>query len=172
MKYTSLLLSCSIEVLAILFALSGASSAQDRSKQQTRPEQPVLEQLHPEPVETEPPTGIRLLVGYTHKSATDFEGNQVGEISKSDGVKIKYEMGFSQGMAIDPAQKATYVWYREQKVNGRINRYALSKKNVLMISIPLDDAPNTLHVANFYGKIQKPDDIGDILLMILPFAYK
>jgi hypothetical protein len=40
-----------------------------------------------------------------------------------------------------------------------------------MISIPLDDTPKTLHVANFYGTIKKRDDIADMLLMVLPFAY-
>ena len=41
-----------------------------------------------------------------------------------------------------------------------------------MISVPLDDAPNTLHVANFYGTIRKRADIADMLLMILPLAYR
>ena len=149
-----------------------SSSAQDRSKQQPAPQRTVLRQLHPEPVESDPPQGIRLLAGYRHKGARDFEGNQVGEISKSDGVKIKYEMGFSQGMAVDLDQKGAYVWYREQKGDGRITRYALSKENTLIISIPLSDDPKSLHVANFYGTIRKPEDIADMLLMILPFAYR
>ena len=122
-------------------------------------------------MESDPPKGIGLLAGYKHKGATDFEGNQVGEISKPDGVKIKYEMGFSQGMAVDSDQRAAYIWYRDQKVNGRITRYALNKSNVLMISIPLSNDPNSLHVANFYGAIKKPQDIDDMLLMILPYAY-
>jgi hypothetical protein len=171
MKRASLTLCWTIKVLAIVFALSHICSAQDRHKQQTRPKQRVLRQLHPEPVESDPPKGIRLLAGYKHKSATDFEGNQVGEISKSDGVKVKYEIGFSQGMAVDPDQKATYVWYREQKVNGRITRYALRNSNTLIISISLGSGPNSLHAANFYGTIKKSDDIADMLLMILPFAY-
>jgi hypothetical protein len=47
----------------------------------------------------------------------------------------------------------------------------LSKKNVLMISIALDDAPSSLHPVNFYGEIRRPDDIADMLLLVLPFAY-
>jgi hypothetical protein len=171
MRRASLTLCWTIKVLAIVFALSQFCFAQDRSKQGTPPEQTVLGQLHPEPVGGDPPKGVRLLVGYKHKGATDFEGNQVGEISKNDGVKIKYEIGFSQGLAVDPDQKATYLWYREQKVNGRIIRSALSKKKILMISIALDDAPSSLHAANFYGEIRRPDDIADMLLMVLPFAY-
>jgi hypothetical protein len=171
MRRASLTVCWTIKVMAIVFAVSHLSSAQDKSKQETAPQRTVLRRLHPEPVESDPPKGIRLLAGYKHKGATDFEGNQAGEISRSDGVKIKYEMGFSQGMAVEPDQKAAYLWYREQKLNGRITRYALSKDNVLVVSVPLDNMPNTLHVANFYGTIRRRDDIADMLLMILPFAY-
>jgi len=172
MKHTSLRLCWAIKAMAIVLALWNLSTAQDGSKQEAAPQKTVLRQLHPEPVESDPPKGIELLAGYKHKNATDFEGNQVGEISKRDGVKIKYEIGFSQGMAVDADQKTPYIWYREQKANGRITRYALSKSNILMISIPLDDELNTLHVANFYGTIQKPEDIADMLLMVLPFAFR
>jgi hypothetical protein len=159
-------------VMSIVFVMYYPCSAQDnRNKTDSRPEQSVLRRLHPEPVESDPPKGIGLLAGYKHKSATDFEGNQVGEISKPDGVKIKYEMGLSQGMAVDVDQRAAYIWYRDQEVNGRVTRYALNKSNVLVISIPLSKDPNSLHVANFYGAIKKPQDIADMLLIVLPYAY-
>ena len=167
----SLVLSCAIKVVAMVVILSHFSFAQDKSKNERTPEQSVVRQLHPEPVESDPPKGVGLLPGYKNKSATDFEGNQVGEISKRDGVRIKYEIGFSQGMAVDVDQKANYVWYRENKTNGRTTRYALNKTSVLIISIPLDDTAGTLHVANFYGTIKKPEDVADMLLMILPYAY-
>lgn len=163
MKHNSSTFRWAIKAMVIVFAVTHSASAQQTT---------VLRQLHPAPVENDPPKGISLLAGYKHKSATDFEGNQVGEISKRDGVKIRYEMGFSQGMALDADQKASYVWYREQKMNGRITRYALSKTNILAISIPLDNDPNTLHVANFYGTIRKPEDIVDMLLMISPSALR
>jgi hypothetical protein len=171
MKRTSLRFNWAVKVMAIMFVGSYVAYAQDKSKNESRQEQAVLRQLHPDPVESDSPKGIGMLAGYRHKSATDFEGNQVGVISKRDGVKIKYEMGFFEGMAVDADQKATYVWYREQNMNGRLTRYALSKSNILMISIPLDDTPNTLHVANFYGRIKKPQDIADMLLMVLPAAH-
>src|SRR6185369_11552992 len=79
-------------------------------------------------------------------------------------------MELSQGMAVKSGQRVAYVWYREQKVNGRVTRYALNKSNLLMIS-PLSNDPNSLHVANFSGEIKKPEDIADMLLMILPYAY-
>jgi hypothetical protein len=164
MKRTHAVLCWTSLLIVMGFVAWPVSFAQD-------PKPQVLRQLHPDPKESGPPKGIGLLAGYKHKSTKDFEGNQVGEISSPDGVTIKYEMGLSQGMAVDADQQATYTWYREQKANGRITRYALNKSNVLMISIPLDDTPGTLHVANFYGTIKKRDDIADMLLMVLPFAY-
>ncbi len=161
MKRTHAVLCWTTLVLMMVFVVSHISLAQDVEKNQ----------LHPEPKASDPPKGIELLPGYKHKSTTDFEGNQVGEISRPGGVKIKYEMGLSQGMAVDTDQRATYTWYREQKANGRTTRYALNKSNILTVSIPLDDTPGTLHVANFYGTIKKRDDIADMLLMVLPFAY-
>jgi len=171
MRRVSFALKWIIKMGAVMLVVSPLCSAQHRSKNNSRPQLTVLRKLHPEPLESDPPKGVRLLAGYQHKAAIDFEGNQVGEISKSGGVKIKYQMGFSQGFAVDPDQKATYIWYREQKLNGRITRYALSKENVLVVSVPLDNTPNTLHVANFYGTIRRRNDIADMLLMILPFAY-
>ena len=170
MKRPSVVLCWTILLVVVGFVAWPVSFAQDSDKKQD-PKQQVLRQLHPDPRESDPPVGIGLLPGYKHKSATNFEGSQAGEISSPDGVKIKYEMGLSQGMAVDADQRTTYTWYREQKSRGRVTRYALSKSNVLMISVPLDDTPGTLHVANFYGTIRKRDDIADMLLMVLPFAY-
>ena len=172
MRRASSTLRWMITASAFVLVMSQFSSAQDRSRNKNPPRQTLVRQLHPEPIEGDPPRGVKLLAGYKHQRATDFEGNQVGEISKSDGVKIRYEMGFSQRLAVDPDQKATYIWYREQKVNVRVTRYALRKDKTLIISIPLSDDPKSLHVANFYGTIKKPEDIADMLLMILPFAYR
>lgn len=171
MRKGTLNLGCAIGI-AIFFGVSSASPSQDRAGQEATAQEALVRQLHPEPVKGDPPKGIRLLAGYQHKGATDFEGNEVGEISKSDGVAINYEMGHSEGMAVDPDRKADYVWYREQKINGRITRYALTKSGVLTISIALSKQPNTSHAANFYGAIKKPEDIADMLLMIMPFAYE
>src|SRR5262245_12292263 len=146
---SSLTLFGIIKVVAILLFVANFSSAQDRNKERDSPEHKVLGRLHPDLNDADPLKGINLLTGYKHKAATDFEGNQVREISKSDGIRIKYEIGLSQGMAVDPDRKTVYIWYREQKVSGRITRYALSKDNVLMISVSLSSEPNSLHAANF-----------------------
>ena len=171
MRRTHVVFCWATLVMVMLFIALHISFAQD-SEKDPDPKEQVLRQLHPDAKESGPPIGIGLLPGYKHKSAPDFEGNRAGEISSPDGVKIKYEMGLNQGMAVDVDQRAAYTWYREQKTNGRVTRYALNKSNILIISIPLDDTPGTLNVANFYGTIKKQDDIADMLLMVLPFAYK
>lgn len=100
-------------VMVMMFVASPISFAQN-------PKQQAVRQPHPDPKESDPPKGIVLLPGYKHKSTTDFEGNQVGEISRPDGVKIKYEMGLNQGMAVDADRRTTYTWYREQKRTGEL----------------------------------------------------
>jgi len=164
------LIKISLVIMTFAIALGFLSPCLAQVERESR-SQETVRQLHPGPVENDPPTGIKLLAGYKHKSVTDFEGNQVGEISKGRGVKIKYEIGSSQGLAVDSVEKSSYNWYQEQKVGSRIVKYALKKHN-LVISIPLSDDPTSLHAANFYGTITKPEDIADLLLMILPFAYK
>ncbi|MGH9948997.1 MAG: hypothetical protein ACRD6X_17640 [Pyrinomonadaceae bacterium] len=154
-----------------MFALSSLCFAQVEGKQDTL-QKKVKQRLHLEPTESEPPQGIRLLAGYRHKSSTDFEGNQIGVISKEDGAKINYELGFSQGLSVDSSHKDSYIWYREQKVGNRIIRLALKKNDILIISIPLDDDSTSLHAANFYCLAKKPEDFADVLLIVLPFALR
>lgn len=163
--------SWAVVVLASMFFVLPSSSAQCRNKPEKSGTK-VARQLHPDSIQKEPPMGIKVLIGYKHEGSTDFEGNQIGEISKKDGAKIKYEMGFSQGLAADPNLKTKYLWYRELRVNRRTIRYALTKNAVLIISIPLSDDLNSLYAVNFYGTIRKPEDIADMLLMILPAVYR
>jgi photosystem II stability/assembly factor-like uncharacterized protein len=132
--------------------------------------QNLSQELYPTLVDSSPPEGIKLLPGYQHRGATDFEGNQRGEISKTGGLEIKYEMGLSEGMLVNRNRKAAYVWYKEQRVDNRITRYALTKMNVLIISVSLAAERKSLHAANFYGQIRRPEDIPQMLSMILPFG--
>lgn len=172
MKHSLFTTRCMVTLFVIAFAASSFSFAQKASKQRVDPKRTTLEQLHPPLVESEPPKGISLLIGYKHRSGTDFEGNNVGEVLKAGGLKIRYEIGFSQGEAVESSQKNKYLWYREQSINGRIVKYALNRSRTLIITIPLDATPNTWHAANFYGEIKRPEDIADMLLMVLPFAYQ
>jgi hypothetical protein len=171
MKLALFTIRCIVALFAIVFVSSVFLFAQEAGKQKLDPKRAILEQMHPSPIEAEPPQGVRLLAGYKHKAATDFEGTGAGEIWKDGGLKIRYEMGLSQGQAVEPNERGKYLWYREQIVNGRVVRFALTKKKMLMITIPLDNTPNTWHAANFYGEIKRSEDIAEMLLMILPFAY-
>jgi hypothetical protein len=161
--------SLTIFAIAIAFVAMFPCRAQVERKDPLKQE--ITERLHPKPVNGGLPAGIQLLAGYQNSSSIDFEGNQVGQISKNGGVRIKYEIGFSQGMAADPALKASYAWYREQKVGNKIVRFA-KDKNVLIVSVSLSDDPRELHAANFYGTIKGSGDTADMLLMILPFVYR
>jgi hypothetical protein len=156
-------------ILIVIIALS-ASLAQETKKQEKDAKETVLGRLHPSLVESPPPMNIELLAGYAHKAATDFEGNKVGYIWKESGVKIRYEIGMSQGHAVDLDLKNTYQWFREQIMQGRKVKLALDRENTLLITIPLDKK-SSWHAANFYGEIRKPEDIVDMMLMILTFRW-
>lgn len=151
-------------VIMILFLLANPFG-------QTKPadtKQAAIDKLHPPLVEAPAPMGIKLLQGYVHRSATDFEGNKVGQIYKEGGVKIRYEIGMSQGHAVNLDQKNNYQWYKEQIVHGGKVKLALDKKNMLIITLPLD-AKSSWHAANFYGEIKKPEHIVDMILMVFTF---
>ncbi len=152
----------------LMLALTGpiASYAQESDKKQKDAKGAILESLHPSLAEASAPMGIKLLTGYTHKAGTDFEGNKVGVISKEGGVKIRYEIGMSQGHAVDLNMKDRYRWYKEQIIQGRKIKLALDRENELLITIPLDEK-SSWNAANFYGVIKKPEDMVDMTLMIL-----
>lgn len=155
-----------IVLAAVASCLPPLSLAQERKKN-SDPRQEILDRLHPKPTEREAPRGLKLLAGYKNKGATDFEGNETGEISKKGGLKITYAMGFSYGQVVDPRDKNKYLQYREQTVNGRVVRFALTKKKVFMISVPLIDIPDTAYAANFSTKVKKPGDAADMITMAL-----
>jgi S-adenosylmethionine-dependent methyltransferase len=128
----------------------------------------TLDRLHPSLLEAPAPMGMQLLAGYQHEAATDFEGNEVGQIWKENGIKIRYEIGISQGHAVDLDMKNSYQWSREQTVHGRIVKLAIDRENVLLITIPLNNK-SSWHAANFYGDIKNPQDMVDMILMVLTF---
>ncbi len=141
--------------------------AQDKKKGDPDPGQELLDRLHPKPTERESPGGIKLLPGYKHKGATDFEGNNTGEIRKKGGLKIIYAMGFSWGQEADPKDKGKYLEYSERVISGRVVRFAFTKEKVFIVSVPLDYTPDTSYAANFSAKVQKPEDAADMVTMAL-----
>jgi hypothetical protein len=139
---------------------------------QQNPKQELLNQLHPPEIEKPAPAGIKLLPGYRHKGATDFEGNVTGHIWKKGGLDIRYAIGLSWGQEADPQKKSAYLEYSEQTINGRVLRFAFTKEKLFIISVPFDDTPNTLNAANFSTRVSKPDDAADMKTMALSLLRK
>jgi hypothetical protein len=127
----------------------------------------LLNKLHPRETEKPPPAGIKLLPGYRHKGATDFEGNATGQIWKKGGLKIKYAMGLNWGQEADPKNNSAYIQYSEQTINGRAVRFAFTKDKRFIISVPFDDTPNTFNAANFSTNVSKPENAADMKTMAL-----
>lgn len=149
-------------VLLVLIGF-GISLGQDVNKKGS-----ILDNLHPSLAEASAPLGIRLLPGYKHEAAVDFEGNKVGRIWEENGIKITYGIGMSQGHAVDLSMRNRYQWHKEQIVQGRKVKLALNKENILIITIPLNES-SSWQAANFYGEVKKPEDTVDMILMILTF---
>ena len=74
----------------------------------------------------------------------------------------------SQGHAVDMNLKKRYKWHKEQTVHGRKVKLALDHDNTLLITIPLDEK-SSWPAANFYGEIKKPENMVDMILMVLAF---
>lgn len=148
------------------------SFAQKKKKARDNPGKKILASLHPKPKMKPTPMGLGLLPGYKHKGATDFEGNNSGEIWKKGGLKITYEMGFNEGQAVKPEKKEEYLEYREKTVNGRTVRFAFTKESRFIASVLRDDYPNTPHAANFYTKVQKSEDAADMVTMVMTILQK
>src|SRR6266850_4819184 len=64
-----------------------------------------------------PYVGIRLLDGYKYQRISNFDTIN-GVIYKDGGLRIEFEAGISEGYAVSSKDKANYMWFREQMVNG------------------------------------------------------
>jgi hypothetical protein len=124
-----------------------------------------LNRLHPKPTEKEAPNGIKLLSGYKHKGATDFEGNNTGKIWKKGGLNISYAMGPLWGQEIEPGDKDKYLQYWEEVVDGRIVRFAYTKEKIFVVTVPLGDTPDTPYAANFHTRVERPEAAADMVTM-------
>ncbi len=117
--------------------------------------------------------GIQLLPGYEHQPLQGID-SIVGEISKKDGLQIRYEIGaipkpgslfmlggmFSDRPKTTPKDKVR--WYREQVVNGQPVHLAFRKDQVLLVSYPQKGI-------NFHVTVRTADEMADALLMILTY---
>jgi hypothetical protein len=158
---------CSRLSTAILVALwlATVSSAQDPRRKEVESRKGI----EAERLSTTPATanGIRVLAGYEEKSEKQPGGNVWGKIRKKGGLQIAYVMGPRVGQALRPQDKGKYLKYWEQTVNGRVVRFAFTNMKDLVISVPLDDKPDTLNAANLGARVAAPEDGADMVTMAL-----
>lgn len=110
-----------------------------------------------------PPGEIRLLQGYVHTRLQGID-TSVGRISKKGGVTISYDIGTLAGNYAKSHSKDAR-WYREQTVAGAPVQIAFSKTGTVFITFPKSSA-------NFYAQIKTPEQLADVLLMVLTFPKK
>jgi hypothetical protein len=126
---------------------------------------------------------IKLLDGYKIKKGWAVDA-ATWTIYKEGGLTIDFEAGMNEGLWADPKNRADYLWYREQTVNGHRVMLALIKPglktvwepnhqrspefgNILLVTFPLGGQPD--HTANFNAEILNKQELADALLMILTF---
>lgn len=132
----------------------------------------------------DPPYGnVKLLDGYRYKRSRTFDTIN-GLIYKVDGLSIKFESGTGEGYAADPKESKTYLWFRQQQINGHKVFVALTDFGVgtrwepdkrrgpnpgriLMVTFPGKMSP--LDAANFHAEVLDEKEIADMLLMVLTF---
>jgi hypothetical protein len=127
--------------------------------------------------------GLKLLDGYRYKRGRTMDTIN-GLIYKDGGLSIEFESGISEGYAADPEQKAKYLWYREQLINGHKVFLALGEGDtatkwkperprssklgrVLIVTFPGTFGQND--AANFYAEVLDEKEIAEALLMVLTF---
>jgi hypothetical protein len=119
----------------------------------------VLPKSTPEP----PPGNIKLLENYTHIKKRGID-TSVGEISKLNGLTIRYDNGNLAGRAAGYyCGNGQCNWYKSQKINGKDVWIGLTKEGMIIATFPED-------YANFFAQTKLPEDIADFLLMILTYG--
>jgi hypothetical protein len=128
--------------------------------------------------------GIKLLEGYSAMRSSAIDAT-TWSIEKKGGLKIAFEAGMNEGSWADPKEEASYLWYREQRVNGFTVRFALVKTglktvwepdssrglplgNILLVSFLLEPGESN-HTANFSAKLANQQELADTLLMVMTF---
>src|SRR5207237_461974 len=117
--------------------------------------------------------GIQLLDGYRITRRQDVDA-QAGSIEKTGRLKINFECGMSEGAAVKPQDKATYLWYQEQILKGHKSRFALERAEkggngrVLEVTFLLGDE-SSAYACNFAGHVRNQSDVAEMLLMVLTF---
>ncbi|MCH8165366.1 MAG: hypothetical protein IH889_07130 [Planctomycetes bacterium] len=112
-----------------------------------------------------PPGSIKLLDGFKHQRMQGID-TRVGKIWKENGITIQYDIGRLAGNYAQQQRKYQadqLVWDRQQTWHGEPVELAMTKNRQLYVSFPESHA-------NFYGQVQKEEDLVDALLMVLMYV--
>ena len=110
------------------------------------------------------PGSIKLLDGFKHQRMQGID-SRVGKIWKENGLSIQYDIGAMAGNYAKQQrdyQADQLVWAKQQTINGARVELVLKKDRDLYVSFPD-------HSANFYGKVQKEEDLVEALLIVLTY---
>ncbi len=111
-----------------------------------------------------PPGSINLVDGYIHTKKQGID-TAVGEISKSNHLKINYDIGF---LASNYASRIyndlgeNVAWYKLQKVNDMTLYLIRGKDGTIVATFPET-------CANFYAKTTSDEEVADFILMIMTY---
>ncbi len=111
-----------------------------------------------------PPGSITLLDGFKHQKMQGID-TRVGKIWKDGGITIQYDIGRLSGNYAKQQrdyQADQLLWAKQQTWHGQPVELAMMKDRQLYVSFPERHA-------NFYGKVQKEQDLVDALLMVLTY---
>jgi hypothetical protein len=111
-----------------------------------------------------PPGGIHLLEGYRHTKmmGEDTPGGQI----RNDRIVINYEAGGGVFAAADWPSRTEWKWSIVQKRGDREITIFVNHENDLYISFR---ATKTRAAANFAASVQSPQDVAEVLLMVLTY---
>lgn len=112
------------------------------------------------------PGYIRLLPGYSIKPEQGVD-SQVGEIVREGELSIAYDIGEMAGVYTNVCKwcenTKTQVWRKEQVISGHKAVVVFAKEKRLIVSFPETHA-------NFYATIRSPQQMTDMLLMVLTYT--
>ena len=127
--------------------------------------------------------GIKLLDGFVCTPEVIVDG-AAGAIWKPGGLKIEFEEGLNQGVAVDVGKAWDFEWAKAQVINGQPVKLAFVKQgkqsvwepdqprnsefgSILLVSFPLSKLPD--HAINFRAEILSQAELVDALLMVLTY---
>jgi hypothetical protein len=131
---------------ALLFLALGSISAQDRNAARI-----VASSRSP----------VALLSGYKVQVIPGIDSSG-GKIWKERGLTIEMELCCGFGNAAESVDKSQILWREEQTFNGQRVVCVYTRSKDLIVSFPK-------LVTNFRAKIRNPNDLTEMLLMVLTF---